>query len=375
MYSIIYVGKKDIKSLLIDKEDILKTLNLNFLKFEKIDDAINIFYTDNIVVSLLIEDSLHGIEDFIKELKNDEIFKYLPIIVLVDHKEKDKILKFYKLNVEAIIENTAEIEEIVLLTINFVKNKINLEEALRELRVSYENNIKKSIQLDILKKFIAQSVWQKIEDLAKGQILSIPEDEENVSVLFASIDIFDNLPESTDPSIIIKMLNSVFIVSTQIIYHNGGDIDKFIGDSFLAIFEKPELALLSGILIVEEIKNLNLLREMNNEPLISIKIGINYGRVIRGSVGGYTRSDHTLIGDTVNTAQRLKSIAPKFEILVSKDFVSNLRINLKDKLEFKKFELKGKSKIIDAALIFEFYERNREIIDELYKYFLEIKKI
>jgi len=369
MYSIVYIGKKEIESILINKKEIISKANLNFLRFNTIEEAINIFYTDNIVVALLIEEDIEGAEDFISQLKNDEIFKYLPVIVLTDQKTRDKILKFYKLNVETIIEKDADIEEIILITINFVKNKIKLEEALRELRLSYENNIKKSIQLDILKKFIANSVWEKIENLAKGQILSIPEDEINLSVLFASIDVFDNIQSNTEPSTIIKMLNSAFIVSTQIIYHNGGDIDKFIGDSFFAIFDKPEMALLSGILIIEELKNLNSLREIANEPPIAIKIGINYGRVIRGSVGGYTRSDHTLIGDTINTAQRLKSIAPNYGIIASKEFISKLKINLIDKLEFKKFELKGKSKTIEAVNIYDFYEKNREIIDELYRYF------
>jgi len=86
-------------------------------------------------------------------------------------------------------------------------------------------------------------------------------------------------------------------------------------------------------------------------------------------VGSYTRSDHTLIGDTINTAQRLKSIAPNYGIIASKEFISKLKINLIDKLEFKKFELKGKSKTIEAVNIYDFYEKNREIIDELYRYF------
>ncbi len=197
----------------------------------------------------------------------------------------------------------------------------------------------------------------------------IPEDESNVCILFASIDLFNNISYQTEPSTIIKMLNNVFIISTQIIYHNGGDIDKFIGDSFLAIFNSSEMALLSAILIVEELKNINSLRMINNELPTNIKIGIHYGRVIRGDVGGGMRGDHTLIGDVVNTSQRLQSIAPNFEIVVSKDFISTLKIDLLNKLEFKKFELKGKSKTIEATMFFEFYEKNREILNELYSYF------
>ena len=158
----------------------------------------------------------------------------------------------------------------MLLTINFIKNKIKLEEELRELRLSYENNIKKSIQLDILKRFIANSVWSKIENLAKGQSLIIPEEENNICILFASIDLLNNISYETEPKTIIKMLNNAFIISTQIIYHNGGDIDKFIGDSFLAIFNNSEMALLSAILIIEELKNINSLRIINNEPIFGL---------------------------------------------------------------------------------------------------------
>jgi len=69
MYSFIYIGKKNIDSFFIEKKDILEKKSFEFLIFNSIEDALNIFYTDKILVSLIIEENLEGLENFISDLK------------------------------------------------------------------------------------------------------------------------------------------------------------------------------------------------------------------------------------------------------------------------------------------------------------------
>jgi class 3 adenylate cyclase len=114
------------------------------------------------------------------------------------------------------------------------------------------------------------------------------------------------------------MLNQYFDVIVKEIIAQNGIIDKFMGDCVLAVFKGPyhlDRAIDACLLIRNKIDSLPA--NQNFYPKVSI--GINSGDMISGNIGSATlrRLDYTVIGDTVNTAQRLQSVAKENQIIIN----------------------------------------------------------
>jgi adenylate cyclase len=127
--------------------------------------------------------------------------------------------------------------------------------------------------------------------------------------LFTDIRGFTTLCEGMSPEKVVEMLNHYLDLQSSIIIANHGDIDKFVGDEVMAMFEGPDKELNAvrtslGIRkSMAEEKEKAIAAKTN---VVSIGIGINSGPVVFGSVGAKDRMDFTSIGDTVNLAARLE---------------------------------------------------------------------
>lgn len=137
---------------------------------------------------------------------------------------------------------------------------------------------------------------------------------DDVTVLFADIKGFTGLTEQLPPLELAALLREYFGEMTQAIFENGGTLDKFIGDGLMAIFGAPmalenaaERAVQAGLGMLTRLDALN--QRLAPDRRIAIRIGINTGKVIAGNVGSPERLDFTVLGDTVNTAARLESMA------------------------------------------------------------------
>src|SRR6185369_13945703 len=116
------------------------------------------------------------------------------------------------------------------------------------------------------------------------------------------------------------MLNGFFDVMCPLLKNEAADIDKFIGDAIMALFDElpgadpaPLRAVRAAMTMQEGLADWN--RETGRD--MAIRIGINVGRVVRGDIGSrHVRRDYTVIGDVVNRAQRFESNAPRGGILV-----------------------------------------------------------
>jgi len=101
----------------------------------------------------------------------------------------------------------------------------------------------------------------------------------------------------------------------------GGYIDKFIGDAIMAVFRGDfhlDRAVDAGLAVRSKINSLPELKEHNGYAP-NVSIGINSGEMISGNIGSVTlrRLDYTVIGDVVNTAQRLQSVAEPGQIIIN----------------------------------------------------------
>jgi adenylate cyclase len=147
---------------------------------------------------------------------------------------------------------------------------------------------------------------------------------QKITVLFADIRGFTSISERENPEKVVGLLNKFFSAMTEIIFANGGTLDKYIGDGLMALFGAPtateEDALNSvkaAVTMQKKIAQLNPELRAEGLPEISMGIGLHTGVATIGYIGSDKRSEYTAIGDTVNLAARLQSNAGGGQILMS----------------------------------------------------------
>ena len=159
------------------------------------------------------------------------------------------------------------------------------------------------------------------------------------TVLFADVVGFTSLSERTDPEVVAHMVDAAFKDLGEVVADHGGRVDKYMGDSLMAVFGVPvahdddaERAVAAGL----------AMRQLGGDLVFSI--GINSGEVMATAVG---RGDLTVIGDTVNVAARLEKAAAPGEVLCGR-----LTVELAgDRVKFRERQavlLKGKSAPVEV---------------------------
>ena len=141
------------------------------------------------------------------------------------------------------------------------------------------------------------------------------------TVVFIDICSFTTISESESPDTVVKLLNKYFDVMVKQVIAHKGHVDKFIGDAVMAVFRGEfhlDRAIEACLAVRSEVDKLpEEAANVNFRPHVSI--GINTGEMISGNIGSANlrRLDYTVIGDTVNTAQRLQSAAKPGQIVIS----------------------------------------------------------
>ena len=144
-----------------------------------------------------------------------------------------------------------------------------------------------------------------------------------MTVLFADLSGFTTLSERLDPEDVQALQNQLFEEMTAAVHRFGGFVDKFIGDALLALFgapaaheDDPERALRAALDMIERTAHVSeRLKALIGVPL-TLHIGVNTGHVVAGGIGAGDARSYSVTGDTVNTAQRLQSMASPGEVLV-----------------------------------------------------------
>lgn len=207
---------------------------------------------------------------------------------------------------------------------------------------------KKSVE-KAFSKYVAPQI---IEDINKNGTYELKLGGENrtIAVLFVDIRGFTPLSESLEPEQVVDILNGYLKLTTNSIFRHGGTLDKFIGDATMAAFNMPfdlddyvYKALLAAWDIVQ---GGNLIEKEYMEKYgksVGFGVGVNCGPAVVGNIGCEFRMDYTAIGDTVNTAARLESNAPKGCIYISETVYEQVKDRITVE-EVGEIPLKGKSK-------------------------------
>lgn len=172
----------------------------------------------------------------------------------------------------------------------------------------------KYLSPDVAKKVLAE---QSIDGILKGE-------KAKLSVMFTDIRGFTPMSRGMDPQALINLLNSHFDESIDIIDRYGGTLDKFIGDAIMAFFGAPVhyddyymRAINAAVQMQRAAEKFNFQRKIDGKDPVHIGIGINTGDVVVGNIGSNKRLEYTVIGETVNIANRLCSVAKKGQIIIS----------------------------------------------------------
>lgn len=145
-----------------------------------------------------------------------------------------------------------------------------------------------------------------------------------VTMLFADIRGFTSMSERHTPEEMVETLNNYFEFMVDVLFKHGGTLDKYVGDEIIGLFgapvelpDAPIRAVRCALDMLKALQEFNRTRASENKEQLRIGIGINSGRVIAGAIGSRLSLQYTVIGDAVNMASRLCSVAKADEIIIS----------------------------------------------------------
>jgi len=145
-----------------------------------------------------------------------------------------------------------------------------------------------------------------------------------ITILVSAVRGFTSLSAKMAPGDVVRMLNEMFDAFVPIIFEYDGVIDKYVGDSVLAVFGSPEAderqwekAVRAAVAMQEAMEALGEAWRLRRLPVFEVGIGIHSGEAIQGFIGSSQRIEYTVIGNTVNRAARFCDGASPGEILIS----------------------------------------------------------
>ncbi len=177
-----------------------------------------------------------------------------------------------------------------------------------------------------LERYLSGDIVSEIVE--KGEEVDLKTKKRDLTIMFVDIKGFSTMSEKVDAEIVNSYLNDFFEIMTSSVFEQRGTVDKFLGDGLLAFFGDPvqlenhALAGLKAALRMQ--KRMSELNAMwinsgveQLEKGMSIRIGLNSGRVIVGNIGSRRRLEYTVLGSVVNIASRLQSLSPTGGIIMS----------------------------------------------------------
>ncbi|MFC1488677.1 adenylate/guanylate cyclase domain-containing protein [Thermodesulfobacteriota bacterium] len=179
------------------------------------------------------------------------------------------------------------------------------------------------IRSDLSRQF-PPKIAQRI--LGKGFQLRIGgERVDPVTILVSDVRSFTALSAKMAPDDVVRMLNEMFDAFVPIIFEYDGVVDKYVGDSVLAVFGSPEKddqqcekAVQAALEMQQAVQKLGEGRRVRRLSAFDVGISVHTGEAIHGFIGSTERMEYTVIGDTVNQASRFCDGADSGEVVISK---------------------------------------------------------
>jgi len=191
----------------------------------------------------------------------------------------------------------------------------------RRLREELRRN---AILLERLLTSFSPKIRARLLERARHGKLPLGGEKSEVTILVADIRGFTRLAAGMDAEDVVEMLNAYFGPLVEAIFGHDGTVDKFGGDSVLAVFGSPEpdvaqheKAVRAGLALQAAVERVSAGRAGRGEICCQLGVGIHCGEVLHGFVGSTDRMEFTVIGDAVNRAARYCDGAGPGEVLIS----------------------------------------------------------
>lgn len=203
--------------------------------------------------------------------------------------------------------------------------------ALLTSYISYEERRQRGVLMQMFSREvspdIAQALWEQRDHFLEG---NRPHPQKlTATVLFTDLKGFSTTSEMLDPEHLISWLNEYMSAMAQVVMANHGVVEKYIGDSVMALFGAPlarktqeeieqdaRNAVRCALAMGKEMERLNAEWKERGLPACTMRVGIHTGQLVAGSLGSAERQEYTVIGDSVNTASRLESFDKEGETMI-----------------------------------------------------------
>ncbi len=239
--------------------------------------------------------------------------------------DKDKIIGAIQLN-STRLDNLFTMDDLELLKTIGCQMAMIIGQARLNQQIQEEEQMRRRLERfhspQVIDMIIKQS-HEDHDDLMDAKELT-------TTILFTDMVQFTALSETMHPREINALLNLHFSRMTDIIFDHYGTLDKYLGDGIMAVFGAPiekkddaKRAVQAALEIRKDF--LDMMANSSSETKFDIRMGINTGRVVAGNIGSPRRLDYTVIGDPVNTASRLESIAKPNQILIGEETYKQLK--------------------------------------------------
>lgn len=190
----------------------------------------------------------------------------------------------------------------------------------------YNNMLEEENRRYVLSRFFSKAITETI--LNQGKSLRLGGERKNVTILFADLCGFTSMSEKLEQEQVLNILNRYFSFAIPIVFEFDGTLDKLMGDGMMTFFgapiphpDDPARALKMAIRLISALKRSDI--KIPGQPgkgntELKVSVGINTGDVVAGYLGSEDHLNYTVIGDAVNIAQRLQTLAGSNEILISR---------------------------------------------------------
>lgn len=230
--------------------------------------------------------------------------------------------------------------------------KVRSRDEIGELAVRFDDMIVQLNERFELQKFVSRETMKAIQG-SDRRVVSLGGERRRAAVLFADIRGYTAFSEKRDPEEVVRVLNGYFQELADIVAANHGDIDKFVGDQIMAVFDGGRMTKHAVQCAVRMMNVMETLAVQTGADL-AIGIGVNVGEVVAGAMGSRERKDFTVLGDSVNLTARLCSNALAGQTLVTHDVVAELPARLAQRAErLQPITVKGKSQPIEVFAIYK----------------------
>ena len=231
--------------------------------------------------------------------------------------------------------------------------------ASQKIRTTEEGYLNAQLMLkDAYSRFVPEELT---EHLLKESIVHVgigDQRQMEMSILFTDIRDFTTLSEKLSPVKNFEFVNKYLEHMVPIVNRFDGFVNKFIGDSIMAIYpNNADDAVQSAVAMMEELRIFNFEREERGEDFIRIGLGINSGKMMLGTLGNNERMEASVISNAVNLASRLESLTKfyKVPLLISGETQSKLSPNRFRLRKIDRVAVKGKQEQTDIYEVLDGY--------------------